>query len=158
MAGCQAEGQEQAQPQEQPEEDAQQPGRPADGEESETDESSAREQESITSETEGELQDLRLARQETKRARHPLSKTGESVSDSMVAINRFAKRLLNGVILLPMDFTLSLSRGFHNAPKLYNDRMVKATRRVVGLRSGFRVAGEVWPHFYDFKSLSLTIP
>ena len=43
MAGCQAEGQEQAQPQEQPEEDAQQPGRPADGEESETDESSARE-------------------------------------------------------------------------------------------------------------------
>jgi hypothetical protein len=56
---------------------------------------------------------------------------------------RMSKKLLKTVIWLPTDLTLSLSKGFHNAPKLYHDRMVKSTPKVIGFRSGLRAAGKV---------------
>jgi hypothetical protein len=56
---------------------------------------------------------------------------------------RLGKRLLNWAITVPTDVTLSLSKGFHNAPKLYHDRTVAKTPTVMGVRSGFRAAGKV---------------
>lgn len=56
---------------------------------------------------------------------------------------RMSLKLLKTVIWLPTDLTLSLSKGFHNAPKLYNDPTVKATPKVIGFRSGVRAAGTV---------------
>lgn len=57
--------------------------------------------------------------------------------------SRMSKKLLKTIIWLPTDLTLSLSKGFHNAPKLYHDRMVKSTPKVIGFRSGVRAAGKV---------------
>jgi hypothetical protein len=57
---------------------------------------------------------------------------------------RMGKRLLNWVITVPTDVTLSLSKGFHNAPKLYHDRTVAKIPTVMGVRSGFRAAGKVY--------------
>ena len=146
MAGSQP--QEQAQPAEQRATQALE--RPTDGEESDNNETNAQEEAAIVSETEGELQNLKLTSQQTKQSHGHLAKQRESLSNSMVAINRFAKRLLNGLILLPMDLTLNLSRGFHNAPKLYHDRMVKTNRKVVGMRSGLKAAGGVWSRLVPF--------
>jgi hypothetical protein len=56
---------------------------------------------------------------------------------------RMSMKLLNLVIWLPTDVSLSLSKGFHNAPKLYHDPMVRSTPKVKGIRSGFRAAGTV---------------
>lgn len=58
---------------------------------------------------------------------------------------KMSKRFINLVIWLPTDLSLSLSKGFHNAPKLYHDPMMKATPKVINLRSGFRAAGKVRP-------------
>lgn len=125
-------------------------------EESDTSDNGAPDEANIVVETEDQLQDLRLTGQETKRAREPMPISRDRLSETGLAFNRFAKRLLSGVILLPMDFTLSLSRGFHNAPKLYHDRMVKATRKVVGIRSGFKAAGEVCPQSHQLHIHQLT--
>ena len=57
--------------------------------------------------------------------------------------SRMSMKLLKTVIWLPTDLTLSLSKGFHNAPKLYHDRMVKPSPTVIGFRSGVRAAGTV---------------
>lgn len=57
--------------------------------------------------------------------------------------NRMSKRFINIVLFLPTDLTLTLSKGFHNAPKLYNDPMVKPRPKVHGVRSGFRAAATV---------------
>jgi hypothetical protein len=54
--------------------------------------------------------------------------------------SRMSKKLLKTIIWLPTDLTLSLSKGFHNAPKLYHDRMVKDTPKVIGFRSGLAAA------------------
>ena len=57
--------------------------------------------------------------------------------------SRMSLKFLKTVIWLPTDLTLSLSKGFHNAPKLYHDRMVKSTPKVIGFRSGVKAAGTV---------------
>ncbi|PYH76778.1 UDP-glucose,sterol transferase [Aspergillus uvarum CBS 121591] len=57
-----------------------------------------------------------------------------------------AKHILNWAIMIPTDVTLSLSKGFHNAPKLYRDSTVEKTPKVLGVRSGFRAAGTEFTH------------
>ncbi|THD00187.1 hypothetical protein EYZ11_000378 [Aspergillus tanneri] len=52
------------------------------------------------------------------------------------------KYLLNVGIRIPHDVTLSLSKGFHNAPKLYHDQTVQEIPSVLGMRSGLRAAGK----------------
>lgn len=56
---------------------------------------------------------------------------------------RMSMKFINLVIWLPTDLSLSLAKGFHNAPKLYHDPMVKSTPKVKSVRSGFRAAGKV---------------
>lgn len=71
------------------------------------------------------------------------SKRHTFISEAVSQGSRMSKKLINLLIWLPTDLSLSLSKGFHNAPKLYHDRMVKATPKVIGVRSGFRAAGQV---------------
>jgi hypothetical protein len=56
---------------------------------------------------------------------------------------KMSKKLLKVIIWLPTDLSLSMARGFHNAPKLYHDTTVNDVPQVVSLRSGFRAAGKV---------------
>lgn len=67
--------------------------------------------------------------------------------------NRMSMKLINLVIWLPTDLSLSLSKGFHNAPNLYHDPMIKSTPMVTGIRSGFRAAGKV--SFFESSYQSL---
>jgi hypothetical protein len=43
----------------------------------------------------------------------------------------------------PLDFTLSLARGFHNAPKLYGDETVRESERITDMQSGLKAAATV---------------
>lgn len=47
----------------------------------------------------------------------------------------------------PLDFTLGLARGFHNAPKLYGDDTVRPSMKVTDFQSGIRAAGKVFTSF-----------
>ncbi|EXJ80823.1 hypothetical protein A1O3_07107 [Capronia epimyces CBS 606.96] len=50
----------------------------------------------------------------------------------------------------PLDFTLSLAKGFHNAPKLYGDETVRQNEKIVDLHSGLKAAGREFGYgFYD---------
>lgn len=73
--------------------------------------------------------------------------------------SKMSKKLINLLIWLPTDLSLSLSKGFHNAPKLYHDQTVKETPKVIGVRSGFRAAGqELYDGFYDGVTGLVTQP
>lgn len=80
-----------------------------------------------------------LTRQQT--AIEKRSSMHEMLLETSYHMTKVAKHALDFAILLPHDLTLSLSKGFHNAPKLYHDRTVKETPRVLGVKSGFRAAG-----------------
>jgi hypothetical protein len=45
----------------------------------------------------------------------------------------------------PLDFTLGLARGFHNAPKLYGDDTVRSQAKVTDFQSGINAAVKVFP-------------
>jgi hypothetical protein len=67
----------------------------------------------------------------------------QALSETRYQATKSAKYALNFVLVLPTDFTLSLSKGFHNAPKLYHDKTVEPIPRVIGIKSGLRAAGKV---------------
>ena len=44
----------------------------------------------------------------------------------------------------PLDLSLALAQGFHNAPRLYGDDTVRTAPRIEGFRSGCRAAGRAF--------------
>lgn len=50
----------------------------------------------------------------------------------------------------PLDFTLGLARGFHNAPKLYGDDTVRPQAKVTDFQSGIKAAGKVLLFAFNF--------
>lgn len=58
-----------------------------------------------------------------------------------------------------MDFTLSIARGFHNAPKLYGDDTVRATGKITDFKTGVTTAGKEFAYgWYDGISGLVTQP
>jgi len=50
----------------------------------------------------------------------------------------------------PMDFTLALAQGFHNAPRLYGDETVRTPVRISGFKSGMRAGRDEFVYgIYD---------
>ncbi|KAK4626648.1 Sterol 3-beta-glucosyltransferase UGT80A2 [Fulvia fulva] len=49
-------------------------------------------------------------------------------------------RIIGAGLKSPMDFTMNLSKGFRNAPKLYGDTTVRPAEKVTDLKSGLRAA------------------
>ncbi|KAI4267035.1 MAG: hypothetical protein LQ337_008552 [Flavoplaca oasis] len=42
----------------------------------------------------------------------------------------------------PMDLSLAIAQGFHNAPRLYGDTTVRTPLRITGIKSGLHAAGD----------------
>ena len=63
--------------------------------------------------------------------------------DAAVGAGRGVGRMVGVGLRSPMDFTLGLARGFHNAPKLYGDESVRQADKVTDLQSGLKAAGKV---------------
>jgi UDP:flavonoid glycosyltransferase YjiC (YdhE family) len=89
---------------------------------------------------------LQLEKSQTMSSQFAPSKPHTVLSEAANLGGKMSKKFVNLLIWLPTDLTLSLSKGFHNAPKLYHDPMVKSTPTVHDVRSGLRAAGK---EFYD---------
>lgn len=63
--------------------------------------------------------------------------------DSAIGASKGLSRIVGAGLKSPMDFTLGLARGFHNAPKLYGDDTVRPQERVTDFQSGLKAAGKV---------------
>ena len=79
--------------------------------------------------------------------------------ESALSTTHGALRFASAGVKSPMDFTLSLARGFHNAPKLYNDDTVRKPPKINDFSSGVKAAGqELGYGFYDGVSGLVTQP
>lgn len=63
--------------------------------------------------------------------------------NAALGASRGVGRVVDAGLKSPMDFTMSLARGFHNAPKLYGDESVRPHNQITGFQSGLRAAGKV---------------
>lgn len=94
---------------------------------------------------------------ETQKASRPSSPglkpsgAGNQMSfESMIDGGKGVSRIVSAGIKSPMDFTMALAKGFHNAPKLYGDDTVRPAERITGVQSGFKAAGKEFHYgFYD---------
>ncbi|KAI9883417.1 MAG: L-arabinitol 4-dehydrogenase [Watsoniomyces obsoletus] len=81
-------------------------------------------------------------------ARHAALEAGQGVG-----------RIVEAGLKSPMDFTLAMARGFHNAPKLYGDKTVRQPETVTGFGSGLKAAGKGFGQgLYDGISGLVTQP
>lgn len=71
------------------------------------------------------------------------SQSGQISLDAAVGAGKGIGRIVGAGVKSPMEFTLNLARGFHNAPKLYGDESVRHPDKVTGIRSGLKAAGKV---------------
>lgn len=70
--------------------------------------------------------------------------------EGMLGATKAGGHIVKAGLKSPMDFTMSLAQGFHNAPKLYGDRTVRKPTRVTDLQSGLKAAGKEFGYgFYD---------
>jgi hypothetical protein len=69
----------------------------------------------------------------------PSQLTLENVSRSAKGV----ARIVGAGLKSPMDFTLGIARGFHNAPKLYGDDTVRPQEKVTDFQSGLKAATKV---------------
>lgn len=78
-------------------------------------------------------------------AHRPLSasQAGHISLDAAIGGGKGIGRIVGAGLKSPMDFTLGLARGFHNAPKLYGDDSVRHPDKVTGIQSGLKAAGKV---------------
>ena len=68
---------------------------------------------------------------------------GQISLDAALGAGKGIGRIVGAGLKSPMDFTLSLARGFHNAPKLYGDESVRQADKITGIQSGLKAAGKV---------------
>jgi UDP:flavonoid glycosyltransferase YjiC (YdhE family) len=94
------------------------------------------------------------SRSHSRSASRHRDSTGEEVGqvtlETALTGAKAAGKIISAGVKSPMDFTLSLAKGFHNAPKLYGDDTVRQNEKIVGLHSGLKVAGREFGYgFYD---------
>lgn len=72
---------------------------------------------------------------------------GELVSavtlETVVGTGKGVGKIVGAGLKSPMEFTMGIARGFHNAPKLYGDQTVRRSEKITGIESGFKAAGKV---------------
>ena len=79
------------------------------------------------------------SRKSSSRGRKP--EPGQAMDlETAVGLGKGFYKMSNVGIKSPMEFTLGLARGFHNAPRLYNDETVRPVEKVTSLSSGIKVA------------------
>ena len=71
------------------------------------------------------------------------SPSGKISLDTVAGASKSVSRIVETGLKSPMDFTLALARGFHNAPKLYGDETVRTADKITGIQSGLKAAGKV---------------
>jgi len=89
----------------------------------------------------------------------PVEEVSQVTLDTAISGAKAAGRIVSAGVKSPMDFTLSLAKGFHNAPKLYGDETVRKSEKIVDLQSGLKAAGKEFGYgFYDGITGLITQP
>ncbi|PQE18815.1 glycosyltransferase family 28 domain-containing protein [Rutstroemia sp. NJR-2017a WRK4] len=79
--------------------------------------------------------------------------------ENAIGAGKGISRIIGAGMKSPMDFTLGIARGFHNAPKLYGDDTVRPQAKVTDFQSGLKAAGKEFGYgMYDGITGLITQP
>lgn len=101
---------------------------------------------SDTANTSGVLSQSTASDSASAKERPPPSPTGQFDVEAALGVGietgKNLSRVVETGVKTPMNFCMSLAKGFRNAPKLYNDETVRKQEKVTGLGSGLMLAGK----------------
>jgi UDP:flavonoid glycosyltransferase YjiC (YdhE family) len=85
---------------------------------------------------------------------HSSTSAGDAIShltmEGAVTSARAIGRIATAGMKSPLDFTMGLAKGFHNAPKLYGDDTVRQSGKISGIGSGLKEAAKEFHYgFFD---------
>ena len=83
------------------------------------------------------------AENQDQRRSTPRDGPGPVTPSTIIETTRVASNIFNMGFKSQSSFSLGVSKGFHNAPKLYGDDTVRDIHKVTGIQSGFKAAGKV---------------
>jgi len=73
-----------------------------------------------------------------------------SAGKGSLSFGKGIARLVGTSLRTPMDVTLGVAQGFHNAPRIYGDETVRQPENITGFKSGLAAAGKSFSNgFYD---------
>lgn len=79
----------------------------------------------------------------------------QSGAHTSKGIGRFAKALVQS----PMELSVSITKGFHNAPKMWGDDTVRPQERIIDFKSGVKAVGKEFGYgWYDGVTGLVTQP
>ncbi|KAB8222972.1 hypothetical protein BDV33DRAFT_229054 [Aspergillus novoparasiticus] len=100
--------------------------------------------------------DRRVGMREEKRSPSGIT---QWVPRAAARTEHLAQEVLDIIVIPPMEISLTLSKGFHNAPLVFHDNSVRDIPRATGIRSGLKAAGkELIFGVYDGVSGLVTLP
>ena len=80
----------------------------------------------------------------------PTELAGHLTIEGALSAANSAGRIVQAGMKSPLDFTMSIAQGFHNAPKLYGDDTVRPNDKITGIQSGLKAAGKEFGYgLYD---------
>lgn len=82
----------------------------------------------------------------------PTGKPRDKASKAAIATSKNVGRVLETSLTAPMAFTLGMSQGFRNVPRLYGEKS-RPVDNVTGWQSGLKTAGKVLVSFCIFLLL-----
>ncbi|KAK5121275.1 hypothetical protein LTR85_005441 [Meristemomyces frigidus] len=87
---------------------------------------------------------LQGTRPRSRSGSRPRSQSGAGGADNLMETamdtGKGVRKIIGAGFSSPMDFTMGLAKGFHNAPKLYGDDTVRKAEQVTDFKSGLRAA------------------
>ena len=86
-----------------------------------------------------------------------LAAGGQQSIEAALGAGKGVGRIVGAGLKSPMDFTLSIARGFHNAPKLYGDDTVRQADKVTDFQSGLKAAGKVNANLFTLMNYLLMV-
>ncbi len=81
------------------------------------------------------------------------SGSGKVTLEAALGAGKGVGKIVGAGLKSPMDFTMGLAQGFHNAPKLYGDDTVRQADKITGFQSGLKAAGKVSTIFRSVDSV-----
>ena len=98
----------------------------------------------------------RMPSQQRRPDRSP-SRGNQMTFETALAGGKGVGRIVGAGLKSPLDFTLGIAKGFHNAPKLYGDQSVRQADKVTDFQSGLKAAGRVRKSIAEhFSAILLT--
>lgn len=112
-------------------------------------EAKLKEQETKNTDTIGNVNDSPVTRETTKVSALSADPNETLAEEYALQAGHGVTKSTKALVKLPVELSLAVAQGFHNAPRLYGDETVRRPRRITGFKSGLLAGRDEFMHGWE---------